>query len=132
VFNHLLVPIDATRASESILPYVTDLARRLGARVTLLTVASTEAGAAPRPAGEIEARLEELAAELRRPGIDVHTVTTKGDPAVGIIAAAGEHGADAIAMSTHSRRGVDRIMSGSIAEQVLRRANVPVLLLRAA
>jgi nucleotide-binding universal stress UspA family protein len=47
-----------------------------------------------------------------------------------ILAAAGESGADVIAMTTHGRTGVTRLLFGSVAEAVLRRARVPVLAMR--
>ena len=56
-------------------------------------------------------------------------VVREGDPAVGIVAAA-ERG-DLIVMATHGRGGFDRFWHGSVAERVLHRARVPVLLVRA-
>jgi nucleotide-binding universal stress UspA family protein len=47
-----------------------------------------------------------------------------------ILAAAQESGADIIAMATHGRTGVGRLLFGSVAEAVLRRASVPVFMIR--
>jgi nucleotide-binding universal stress UspA family protein len=52
-------------------------------------------------------------------------------PAAEIVNAARETGADLIAMSTHGRSGLGRLMFGSVAEAVLRHSDVPVFLLRA-
>ena len=53
-----------------------------------------------------------------------------GAPAQEIVAAAREAGADLIAMSTHGRGGLGRLIFGSVAEAVLREAEIPVLLMR--
>lgn len=149
MFRHLLVTLDGSRSSEAILPYVTDLAKRLNASVTLVRIVSTagavhvnpgERGAVGRPRmdavrrrAETEAHdyLERQAQTLRRFDIAVSTDVRSGDPAVEIVSAAQDLRADTIAMATHSRRGIDRIMLGSVAERVLHLARVPVILLRA-
>ena len=131
------------------MPYVIDVSKRLGATVTLLRVVNTtgaahvsagERGAVGRPKtrddlrrrGENEAReyLDRQAQNIRCFDIRVDVVVRSGDPAAEIIAATGEYHADTIAMATHSRRGVDRLMLGSVAERVLHGATVPLMLLR--
>ena len=53
-----------------------------------------------------------------------------GEPVAEIVAAARETGADVIAMTTHGRSGFGRILFGSVAEAVLRQAEMPVLMIR--
>lgn len=53
----------------------------------------------------------------------------EGDSAEAILKAAKELGADIIVMGTHSRRGLDKILMGSIAEKVLHQADVPLLII---
>jgi nucleotide-binding universal stress UspA family protein len=60
----------------------------------------------------------------------VTTDARYGDPVTEIVAAAHESGADIIAMTTHGRSGITRLWFGSVAEAVLRRAAVPVLMMR--
>jgi len=55
----------------------------------------------------------------------------RGNPADEIVAAARETGADIIAMSTHGRGGLGRLVFGSVAQAVLRHVDIPVLLMRA-
>ena len=55
-----------------------------------------------------------------------------GNPPAEILKAASEYGTDIIAMATRSRRGVARLMFGSVADQVLKESHVPVLLITAA
>ncbi len=60
----------------------------------------------------------------------VRTLIRRGDPVTEIIAAARDEKADLIAMTTHGRRGPARVLLGSVAESVLRHADVPVFMLR--
>jgi nucleotide-binding universal stress UspA family protein len=71
-----------------------------------------------------------VAADLRGRGVRVTTEARHGDPVKELVAAARDAGADLIAMTTHGRSGVGRLLFGSVAEAVLRQANVPVLMMR--
>jgi nucleotide-binding universal stress UspA family protein len=51
-------------------------------------------------------------------------------PADGILATAEKMGADVIVMSSHGRRGIQRVLLGSVANEVVTRAHVPVLIVR--
>lgn len=53
-----------------------------------------------------------------------------GHPASEIVAEAREHGADLIVMATHGRTGLARLLAGSVASSVMRRAPIPVLVMR--
>jgi nucleotide-binding universal stress UspA family protein len=80
--------------------------------------------------------LKELEQELDHlpppdPGIRVDRVFKEGDPVTDILATARETGCDLIVMGTHGRTGVGRLLMGSVAEAVLRRAPCPVLTLKA-
>jgi nucleotide-binding universal stress UspA family protein len=79
---------------------------------------------------ELEQYLLERADVLCAAGMRVQTAVRVGDPATEIVEAARETGADLIAMTTHGRSGLGRLLFGSVAEAVLRRAHVPVFLLR--
>ena len=87
----------------------------------------------------IERMLEEADAYLRAvaatpffEGLRVITTVRSGEAPQEIIAAAREIGADVIAMTTHGRTGLKRLLFGSVAEAVLRMSDVPVFMLRAA
>jgi len=56
--------------------------------------------------------------------------TTEGEPANAILKFADEIGADLIAMGSHGRTGVLRILMGSVSRQVLEHAKCPVLIVR--
>ncbi|HKZ05130.1 MAG TPA: universal stress protein [Methylomirabilota bacterium] len=65
-----------------------------------------------------------------RPGVNVTYAVRHGRPADEILAATREGNADLIAMATHGRTGLSRVLFGSVAEAVLRNASVPVFLIR--
>ncbi len=146
MFTHLLVTLDGTRHAESVLPYAINLAKRLSAEITVIRVATPTLGATSergaigkRPAAnarasasvaEAEAYLQNIAANNGAFGVAISTDVREGDAATEILRAASELGVDAIALSTHSRRGLDRLMFGSVAEQVVHGTSLPVILLR--
>ena len=75
--------------------------------------------------------LDDLAQRLRAGGRQVHTRTLlAAAPAVGILDAARATGADLIALATHGRSGLARLLIGSVADKVRRGADMPVLLYR--
>jgi nucleotide-binding universal stress UspA family protein len=79
--------------------------------------------------------LEAAAAEARTTGSEAETVLLETDddnPAAEILTEATRWGADLIVMGTHGRHGLAHLILGSVAEGVVRRASVPVLLLRVA
>jgi nucleotide-binding universal stress UspA family protein len=145
-FGHILVTLDGSPESREILPLAAGFARTAQARLTLLQVvpshfsvvapfashsshgfqASGEEEAACRDALESEAR------KLRAQGVMVGTEVIPGArPAEGILDYADGHEVDLVAMATHGRGGVARLVLGSVADKVIRGGTVPVLLHRA-
>jgi nucleotide-binding universal stress UspA family protein len=80
---------------------------------------------------DAEEYLAPIAVELRNKGVKVESRVRQGHPVDQIVAATRETGADLIAMSTHGRGGLGRLVFGSVAQAVLRHAEVPVFLMRA-
>jgi len=68
--------------------------------------------------------------QVTDPGVHVQHRLEDGDPATGILRVAQEIQADLIVMGTHGRTGLNRLLMGSVAEQVHRKANCPVLTVR--
>jgi len=134
----ILHPTDFSEHSEHAFRLACELARDYGARVvvahaiTLQLYGSLETG--PLVAdplvieAELRARLE--AVQPPDPAIVVERRLCKGDAAAEIVALAGDINADVIVMGTHGRGGVGRLLLGSVAEAVLRRAPCPVLTVR--
>jgi nucleotide-binding universal stress UspA family protein len=84
----------------------------------------------PGRAAEAGAYLARIAAELADRGVRVRLKVRRGDPVTEIVEGAQEVDADLIAMTTHGRSGLGRLLFGSVAEAVLRQAEIPVFLMR--
>lgn len=75
-----------------------------------------------------EDAVRQIADAIEETGVATEThVVEASDPAEGVLTCARDHDVDAIAMSTHARSGIDRFLLGSVTEEVVRDAEVPVL-----
>ncbi len=141
----ILIPLDFSEPSLAALQYATTLAKDGPAKLVLLHVvdrsypigAPDEYAAAARieriiakEAAEAKRQLEEHAARLRRLGLEVEIANREGKPAAEILKAAKSVKAKLIAMGTHGRTGLRRLLIGSVAEAVIRGAGCPVLTVR--
>ncbi len=140
--KRILVPLDQSQVAESVVPLVADAARGAQASVRLLHVApvpESRIDAGGRVIAYADQEMERVEAE----GLDylhaievqfgetpVECVVRFGDPVQEILREAEVFDADLIAVSTAGRSGVGRTLFGSVAEQVLRKAEMPVMLMR--
>lgn len=145
-FRRALITLDGSIAAEAILPAFLRMARPLGMEVVLVRVVVPPAQPSEDTPDALEntARmlkpkkekadeyLRAVAATPALAGLRVLTTVRTGEAPQEIIATARELRADVIAMSTHGRTGLRRLLFGSIAEAVVRAAHVPVFVLRAA
>jgi nucleotide-binding universal stress UspA family protein len=132
--NNILHPTDFSDRSEFAFRLATALARDYHANLVILHVVHepvvlyTE-GVIPAPPEDHLEEMRERLLQLQPPSQDV-TVTHRleeGNPATEILRVAGLIPADLIVMGTHGRRGLNRLLMGSVAEYVLERATCPVL-----
>jgi nucleotide-binding universal stress UspA family protein len=156
VYGKILVPLDGSKLAEGVLPHVQELARRFDSEVTLIQVvaplsrlvaeavpASLETtGAAAAVGLEAAAEavkaehegarsyLESVAERWKAEKMKVQIEVAEGTAGDAIVDYAHHHGMDLIAMSTHGRSGLLRLVYGSVADHVLRHAGTPVLLIR--
>ena len=136
----VLVPIDGSKRSEAALPWAAQIARIHRLTPVLVRVIDT-----PLYGSSVETYQRLVAAEyfaaatnlddLRdhpaTDGLRVETCIRRGDPSAAIPVLADELDAAAIVMATAAKGGLERLLVGSVAESVLRRATVPVLLIQA-
>jgi len=146
--HRILIGIDDSRFSDNAAGYGFDIARIYGAEVGLVNIiepiifpsssADTITGAGFETTGVPDTELinaqtesaenilehiaKKFAGELK-----VTPFTDYGSTADGILNCSKEFNADLIVIGTHSRTGLDRLLMGSIAEHVVRHADVPVL-----
>jgi len=128
----ILLPSDESPTAESARAVAEALARRTGAELHDLFIAtvadaSTEY-AWPADMGAVAPEIERPPHVPAAPEGTVQSVRVSDSPGRGILTYAREVGADLIVMGTHGRDGVDRLVRGSTSENVLRRADCPVLL----
>jgi acetoin utilization protein AcuB len=139
--SKILVPLDGSPGSKAVLPTVADLALAERASVRLLRVVP------PPPevrtddrviayADQETSRIElEILADLKRVGaglgdVNVEVAVQFGEPVAEIVREAHAMGASLIAMATHRRSGIGRIVKGSVAELVERGTAIPVMLVQ--
>ncbi len=143
MFRSILVPLDGSPFAEQALPLAVAVARPAGAAINLVEVHSLYALNEPAaawlafdPAEDAAFKQQELAylnAAGRRiadPRTPVLSSLVLGLEADGILEAAQARHADLVVMTMHGRGPVSRLFLGSVADEVVRRSPVPVLLLR--
>jgi universal stress protein A len=135
----ILVPIDFSTNAGRALDYACELATKLGATVHLvhalgaalpeLNVALSEQMLRSLSDGS-KLALDQLAAEKRTRANIGEARVVPGDARDAILQTARDLGADLVVMGTHGRRGLSRMVLGSVAEHVVRRSPCPVLTIR--
>ncbi|MBI3725365.1 universal stress protein [bacterium] len=133
----ILVPLDGSERSAGILPLVSELAQRHASTVTLLHVSEPyglplELQVYEETADEGVGILEPIRLALREQGVPARGVIVRGRAATAIQRVARDERSDLVAMATHGRTGLARLVFGSVAEEVLRSCPCPVLLGRTA
>jgi len=141
ILNRVLVPLDGSKESEAVIPYIEELASKFKARVTLLHIlvpdleahdeVQVERWVSLRASGKDY--IEKVAAQLEQRGIAVKAEFREMllDSAAGaIVEFADEIYADVVAMSTHGRFGIGLWVFGGTEASVLHQSNIPILLVR--
>ena len=148
MYQHILIATDGSELASKAVTQGVALAKELKAPVSMVTV--TEAWSAfdlahmarlgnQNPIAQYEEMattaanniLHKAAEIAKSQGVDCELVHVRDQhPAEGIIAAAKEKGCDLIVMASHGRRGIDRLLLGSQANEVLTHSRVPALIVR--
>ncbi|NOT28107.1 MAG: universal stress protein [Acidobacteria bacterium] len=140
-FTHVLCPIDLSESSVSVITCATAFARWYKARLTVLNVvptfdpvqmASGQLGgpvSIVRPVSreEVLAALGQALDAAGGAALQATLAAEAGDPVTTIVDQAVTVRADLIVMGTHGRSGFERLLLGSVAERVLRKAPCPIL-----
>ena len=148
MYHHILISTDGSDLATKGLDHGLTLARALNARVTILTVtehypsyiaSGGEVWVAAEMSGEIRAARDQAAATIlnaaaeaaAKMGVPAELVHIPDSaPAEAIIATAKERDCSLICMSSHGRRGLERLLLGSQTAEVLAHSPVPVLVVR--
>jgi len=144
MYDKILIPIDGSEVSAHAALEGFALAKMLGAEVNLLYVVDYAVLTMPDAETTLsnmevirksfttlgEKAIGELSATAKEKGVKVKAVISEGDVHDEIIKAAEDLKASLVIMGTHGRRGLNRLLLGSVAESVARRAHCAVLLIR--
>ncbi len=137
-FTHILVPTDFGDASDRALDFAIAIASKFDAKLTVFHASGVPAFAyafyaeglswptnemTKEATKELDALLQKV--KDRYPKAEAAVVA--GEPWLAILEAVKKQGADLIVMGTHGRRGISRVLLGSVAEKVVRLSPVPVL-----
>ncbi len=139
MYRKILVALENSRADQSLLPHVAELARFCGAQLLLLHVAD---GWVARHFDNLKlAESEEMksdrkylaatAERLRGTKLQVSTQLALGSPPDEILKTAEKEGCDLIAMTIHGHRLIGDLIHGSTISEVRHRTTIPILLVRA-
>lgn len=144
MYQRILVPLDGSAMSEAVLLHAKQLATAINAEIVLLHVNVTPAPEfdmhlsplAPQPEEVKHMRADEMlyikqvCNQLEEEGLRATYLLRDGIVPDTILEQAEVMQADLIAMSTHGRTGMLRLLLGSVAEQVVHRSKIPVVLIR--
>jgi nucleotide-binding universal stress UspA family protein len=141
--RRILCPVDFSRFAHHALEQAIDLAHEFNAEVSVLHASAVAPVTSLAPVGAplaleparltreerqaITAHLHEFTGEVDGGGLSVTNRLVEQDPVSAIVQIAGSWPADLIVMGTHGRAGFERLLLGSVAEKVLRKATCPVL-----
>jgi nucleotide-binding universal stress UspA family protein len=138
----LLVPVDLHEERPVWIDHALRLTRALEGKLILLHVVDYLSVSTPSELPDVypipplrlmtepaEARLAKMAESYE--DLDIETVITSGTAAETIVSAAQEHEVDGIVIGSHSRKGLARMILGSVAERVARLATCPVTIVPA-
>jgi nucleotide-binding universal stress UspA family protein len=135
----ILFPTDFSPASDAALAYAASLARDTGSQLLILHVEDVQVAYAggemylPAPTTpnlEVEKMLRSVV--LADKSVAYEHRLAIGSPAEEIVQIAKDEGVELIVMGTHGRSGLSRLLMGSVAEAVVRKATCPVLTLKQA
>jgi nucleotide-binding universal stress UspA family protein len=144
MYERILVPLDGSPLSESILPYAGSLAKALNFELVLLHVIVRAAEEfadpnktplAPQVGVDAEAKrdmtiyIKDICTKLEKEGMRVTYLVREGPVTEKILEDAKITKADLIAMSTHGRSGVQRLLMGSNTEWMIKNSPVPVMVI---
>ncbi len=136
MYDNILVPTDGSGTAADAIDHAIELASTYDATVHALYVVDTAAYGSIEVGADVfvdaleqegNDAVEEVAEKGDAAGVTVEGVVEHGSPAHTIVEYADDHDVDLIVMGTHGRRGIDRVILGSVAGRVVRVADVPVM-----
>lgn len=146
MYDNILVPTDGSKTSEVAVDNALDIAEKYGATVHALYVVDVDATSyglgteqvdrirqghldeMPEVKADADEATQYVAAAAEEAGLDFEEHVRVGEPARAIRKFVEENDIDLVVMGSHGRSGLSRVILGSVAEKVLRRTHLPVLI----
>jgi nucleotide-binding universal stress UspA family protein len=136
-YSNIVIAVDGSEFSENAAKKGMELAKQLSASVTLLSVIDISTMVNNSAGGIISPELLTIYTEQAHTTVDsiaekypyskINKVTEEGLPGETVLKIAHRIKADMIIMGTHGRKGLNHLIMGSVAEYVIRRSNIPVM-----
>jgi len=140
--QEIIVPVDFHQHTDDLAAFAIDVANKLGVKLTFLHVMGHVAGMAAYTEeyptafaavdeelfGYAQKRMDDLLAANKGRCAGCSGVVIRGDAADGIVDYVRENESELIIMGTHGAKGIEKILLGSVAERVLKRASCPILI----
>ena len=123
----ILLAVDGSRFADVAAVSAGILAKRCGLPVTVLSVCAND----DLKCDMVQAMADRVRDLLRKDGVAADSVVKEGNPAKAIVDAAAENECDLIVVGSHGRTGLDRILIGSVSQQVVVQAKCPVMVVKA-
>ena len=145
MFVRIVVGTDGSDTAKEAVRQATDLAKKVGAKLDVMSAFAPVSGARLReerkdapadvehqisPSEDVEATLAEAAEEVSAAGVEVETFSRQGDPADAILELAEENDADLIVVGNKGMTGAKRFLLGSVPNKVSHHAPCSVLIVR--
>jgi nucleotide-binding universal stress UspA family protein len=150
VFSKIMVCLDGSVLAEQVLPYAIEVAQAFKARLAFFSalpepviVAPGIPGIAPVPVetdamvaeaikgqAEAEAYLSCMVGRASENGVKAEKMVANGSPGPTILDFAEKHGVGLIAIATHGKGGLERVVMGSVADYLLRHSKIPIFVVR--
>ncbi len=138
MYKKILVALENSRADETLVPHISQLARRLGSELVLVHVAD---GFAARNFDQLKlaeseemrtdrSYLQGISQRLRAEGLTVTTELALGNPPTEILKTAVLHACDLIALTSHGHKLIGDFFLGSTIERVRHNTTIPILVVR--
>jgi len=124
----ILLAVDGSRFADAAAVAAGHLARRCGLPVTVLSVCAKD----DLECDGVQAMADRVRDLLRQEGGAADSVVKEGNPAQAIVEAAAENECDLIVLGSQGRTGLDRLLMGSVSQQVVIQAKCPVLVVKGA
>jgi nucleotide-binding universal stress UspA family protein len=134
-YEKILVPLDGSQLSETVLPEVERLASVLNSQIIIMTIVYSTMSSEvipPKEIGKAQVYVDKIKEQLSKKGFNVDShVGASNNISKRILDDVAEYDVDLIMMCTHGHTGTKHLIFGSVAEDIVHHTTVPVLLVRA-